>query len=39
MQEGKHEIRFDANDLAGGTYFVQLVTPGGVQNRRIALVK
>jgi hypothetical protein len=39
LQEGKHEIRFEANDLAGGTYFVQLVTPAGVQNHRIALVK
>ena len=39
LMQGRHEVRFDAHDLAGGTYFVQLVTAEGVQNRKILLLK
>jgi len=39
LMEGRHEVHWDARDLAGGTYFVRLVAPGAVQNRRITLIK
>ena len=36
---GLHEVYFDMAGLAGGLYFYQLETPGGVKNRRLVLIK
>ncbi len=36
---GRHEVLFEAHDLASGTYLYRLQTPFGVQTRKMALVK
>lgn len=36
---GRHEVVFDAGDLAGGMYFYQLRTPAQVETRRMVLLR
>lgn len=36
---GRHEIVFDAGDLAGGMYFYQLRTHMAVETRRMILLR
>lgn len=36
---GRHEIVFDAGDIAGGVYFYQLRTPIAVETRRMILLR
>lgn len=39
QEPGQHEVRFDAETLPSGTYFVRMETPGGVQSHRMVLLK
>jgi hypothetical protein len=39
LSAGRHEIPFDGVGLASGTYVYRLEGPGGVQTRRMTLVK
>lgn len=39
QQAGRHQVQFDASDLAGGVYFYKLVTPGKTMQRAMTLVK
>ncbi len=39
LPAGRHEIRFDGRELPSGTYVCRLDGPGGVQTRRMTLVK
>ncbi len=39
LAAGHHEIRFDGRGLPSGTYLCRLDAPGGVQTRRLTLVK
>ena len=36
---GRHEVSFDAKDLAGGIYFYRLQTPSFTQTKRMLLLK
>ncbi len=39
MNAGRHEVPFDASDLAAGTYFCELQASGGKQLTRLQVVK
>ena len=39
MAAGLHEVRFDAGDLASGTYVYRLTTPVGAQTRRLTIIR
>ena len=36
---GLHEVRFDGGNLASGMYFYKLVSPAGIQTKKMLLVK
>lgn len=36
---GLHEVRFEAGSLASGLYFYRMQSPGGVQSKKMLLVK
>lgn len=39
LAAGHHDLRFDGNGLASGTYVCRLEGPGGVQTQRMTLVR
>jgi hypothetical protein len=39
QQQGRHEVRFDANDLASGVYLYRVAVGSEVQTRQMVLVK
>ncbi len=39
MPAGSHEVRFNADDLASGTYVYRLTTPVGAQTRRMTVIR
>lgn len=39
QSQGSYEVRFEANDLPSGTYFIRLQNPSGVQTRQMLLMK
>jgi hypothetical protein len=39
LPAGRHDLRFDGTGLASGTYLCRLDGPGGVQTRRMTLVR
>jgi hypothetical protein len=38
-EPGLHEVRFDGGNLASGMYFYKLISPAGVQTKKMLLVK
>jgi len=36
---GRHEVRFDAEELPTGIYLYRLITQTGTQTRKLTLVK
>jgi len=36
---GLHEVQFDAGSLASGVYFYRMISPDGIQTRKMMLVK
>jgi len=39
MQEGRHDLRFDATDLSSGIYMIRLQAGGESQLRKVTLIK
>ncbi|MBM4167218.1 MAG: T9SS type A sorting domain-containing protein, partial [Ignavibacteria bacterium] len=39
LEEGEHEVQFDASGLTSGVYFYKLTTPTFSQTRKLLLMK